>query len=546
MDASESDLGSLICLIRRRWRLIILVCTVVTLISGLATLLIAPRYTGSALIMVDASRASLLAPSAVATSAQDHARIDSEVEILRSDRVLLEVIAALGLPEDQALTRMRQATRIQREGLTYLISISVRAQSPDRAAEIANSLAETYIRVQVRDKIEDLADTAAAVSSGLEEARTALIEAERRQLAHLAQSTAIAPEMSSPGFELAQATERARTHYQTLLARSGDLAVEARMQIPHSRIISRAIAPGRPSSPGPEMIMTLASMVGVILGLIAAAAREHLSGGFTSWTQLSRMTRTPSLGHVPFERSGGNHSSVANLMVEAPLSPYAESIRRIRAGVDIHLHDADAQDGPTHARGRVIMVSSSISDEGKTAVSLSLARAYAAAGKKTLLIDCDLHHPSVHQHLDIHPQIGLLDYLVGRDHQTSLAPMIVIDADTGLTVLLGSRAADVPTDQLLNSPSFDRLMRAAVANFDVVILDSPPLLPVADGFLLARHADAVLFIVRWSSTAQSVVREAIGQLASARQLARPVLTILNAQTNTPKAYENWYGAHARG
>lgn len=557
MDESEPDFRSIICLVRRRLHLIALTFAVVTVLAGLATLLMVPNYTASALIFIDTAHASLLDPEGSRIErALDHAQVDSEVEILRSDTVLLEAIAALdlagdpefgaqsmwtaALPPQEALARLKGATTIQRQGLTYLISVTVRAKDPDRAAQIANTIADTYLALQLRGKVDALAATGEAIAAGIAQAREDMIEADRRIAAHPGSG------FSAPGFELVQSAERARSHYRTLLARNGDLSVEARLQIPHSRIISRAVVPGRPSSPGPGLILALAAACGLGLGIVLAFARERLAGGFTSGNQLARMTRKPSLGDVPFESFGGGNGSVAALMVEAPLSPFAESIRRVRAGIDGHLDQPNAIAGPRETQGRIIMVSSSIVDEGKTALSLSLARAYAASGKKTLLIDCDLHRPSIHRHLDIRPEIGLVEYLAGRDSVKSFAPMIVLDADTGLTILVGSHASDEPTDRLIASPHFGRLINAAVGNFDVVILDSPPLLPVADGLHLARYADIILFVVRWSSTAQALVRDAIGQLETTRLRPPQILTVLNGQGDAPQAYERRYGTYARG
>lgn len=336
--------------------------------------------------------------------------------------------------------------------------------------------------------------------------------------------------------ELENAAQLASAQHQLLLARRSHLAIETGLQRPDSRLISRAIAPQTPSTPQPLLVLTLAALGGLVLGVASAFVRETFVGGITTDAQLARITRKPGLGDVPLQ-SYNRGRSVSTLMLEAPLSPFAEAIRRVRAGIELRAKGAGNA-------ARVIMVTSSIVDEGKTALSLSLAQAYAAAGNKTLVIDCDLHHPSIHRHLHVDPNFGLFDYLRDGASRASLSAMIVRDADTGLNALVGSRPTEVPTDQLLGSENFKRLMTAAIENFDIVILDTPPLLPVSDGLYLARYADIVLFVIKWSSTAQSLVRSAISQLDASCETQIKVLTVLNQQSHMPKAYERRYAEPA--
>src|SRR5690606_16241462 len=129
----------------------------------------------------------------------------------------------------------------------------------------------------------------------------------------------------------------------------------------------------------------------------------------------------------------------------------------------------------------------SVPGEGKTTIALSLARAYAQAGKKTLIVDCDLRHPALHTHLGIAPEAGLFDYLAGRGEAGTLASTILRDNDTGLSVLVGSKRSDIPTDQLIAGNAFARLIGAAAENFEMVILDTPPVLPVVDGLYLSQY-----------------------------------------------------------
>src|SRR5690606_35250059 len=121
-------------------------------------------------------------------------------------------------------------------------------------------------------------------------------------------------------------------------------------------------------------------------------------------------------------------------------------------------------------KGIVIMVSSTSPGEGKSTISLSLTRAYALSGKRTMLVDADMRKPSLHRHLGMQPETGLAETLLGTSPEKQMA---VRDPKTTAMLLLGSRSSDMPTDQLVMSDDFSRLVDACRSSFDVTIIDTP-------------------------------------------------------------------------
>lgn len=593
MAGADIDIRDIWGLLRRRFRLIVMTLLVVTGLAGVAAIALPKFFTASALILIDPSRKNLLDPDMQAASAaSDHARIDSEAEILRSDMIFLDVITTLGLESDpefgvrpgwrdrvraflyietepstgdaarqEVLRKLKDATTVQRRGLTYLISVQVRSRDPVRAALLANTLAEAYIADQLRAKIDNVLVAGRALEARAEQARTNMAETERRLdifvSGYIEQSASEDAQTRTAGtampdeamgrlgrqmrsglvtddlpldvltelFALQQAADLARTHYQTLLARRSDLEAEAELQLSDSRIVSPAIPPAEASFPNARAMLLFAGLGGLGLGIGLAFIYDNFLGGLTSSAQLAAVTRRPALGEVPFHKLPLDMASASQLMIDAPLSRYAEAIRQLRAGMDRHLLALEA-DG---ARGRVVMVTSSLTGEGKTALALSLARAYAASGRKTLIIDCDLRCPSIHDHLDFEPDKGLLDYLIGDGQAGSFTSMVVREGDTGLNLLVGSRRSGMPTDQLVSGAIFARLVAVAADHFDIVVLDTPPIREVVDGLYLAGHADAVLFVVKWSATAQIDVRGALERLALMSPPGTPILMALNQQ-----------------
>jgi capsular exopolysaccharide synthesis family protein len=473
-----------------------------------------------------------------------------------------------------ALSRLKDAVTVHRRGLTYVISVGARSHDPQKAAQLANAVAQAYIEEQTRSKIEGMLAAREVLQARLGLARENMIWSQEELDrfinanidlpeepasidAQLVQEADFEPEeppqrtgasdlpveVLTRLYEFQQSADLARNQYESLLARSGDLQVQAELQIADSRIVSRALPPSQPSFPNPPLILMLAGLGGLGLGVGLAFVYENFVGGFSSESQLGLVTRLPVVGDIPLQKLPPDARSVADTLISAPLSRYSESIRRARAGLDQHLRGMRDEKGEG---GRVIMVSSSVPQEGKTALALSLARAYAQSGSKTLLIDCDLRRPAIHKHLGVEPAVGLFEFLAARTEAETLSSIIMRDEETRLSVIVGSKRSDIPTDQLITSNAFSRLVAAAAANFEVVILDTPPVLPVVDGLYLAQYADAVLLVVRWSSTAQTEVRAALGRFDQAKKPQAPVLAVLNQQVHGPTRYGKNYNGYYRG
>ncbi len=330
--------------------------------------------------------------------------------------------------------------------------------------------------------------------------------------------------------ELQQRADVARAHHQTLLDRQRDLDAEAVLQVPDSRVASDAMRPLRPAFPDPVLFVLVSALVGLFAGTGLAVLAENFIGGFSSKAQAESVLRLPVVAAVPRRRAvrkpGSALFTVADALVDAPLSDYSEAVRRIRVGVDMRLRQARL--GGFDGQGTVIAITSAAAEEGKSTIALSLARAYAQAGSSTVLIDCDLRRPAIHLLLDLEASNGLLEYLTSTG-TAELRSFVTVDQPTGAQVVLGSRRNDAATDHLVAGPAFATLIQAARDNFDVVILDTPPMGAIVDGLYLAGMADAVLLVVKWSATPQQEVKSAVANLSGAMRKEAPLMVVLNQQ-----------------
>ncbi|WP_052715755.1 GumC family protein [Devosia chinhatensis] len=706
MDDTQINLRAIFGLLQRQFRLILIVLISALALATIAAFALTPIYTSSALIMVDPSAKNLLEPETGMTSASsDSARIDSEVELVRSDNVLLKVIQEQNLTSDsefgvtlgttarilqflrlrepqlpsgeaalnEALSTLRNAVTVQRRALTYLISVQVRSESPQKAADLANSLTRVYIADQLASKVNSALASRDTLQARLSQARELIVSSEgsfdsfiaqnidritqdtgrndlaqmqaqldqllaaRQQTAALAdsaralldqgdldgivaslQSDALlelerqrdemtanlaAAEAGSPLavnlrqelaaiegrlrntasseinalrdtvqadqaqedslrqdlrsqvltselsgdvlaqlYELQQNAQIARTQYQTLLARTQDLEAQATLQLADSRIVSPALAPQSPSFPNKTLIVLVSGLIGIGLGIALAFLYENLIGGFTSEEQVASVLKTPVAATVPRERSKTENASLANLMVTAPLSIYAESVRRARAAVDHAMRKRGETPSEAAAQGKVVMLTSTAPNEGKTTLALSLARSYALSGHSVLLIDCDMRKPSIHRHIGAEPSKGLLQFL-SSDSMTDISGIVQKDELTDVTIVVGARRSDLPTDQLIAGRAFSSLIRSARQSFDVVVLDTPPIGPVVDGLYIAAHADAILFITRWASTSQLDARKSVAALENAKGPDCQIIAVLNERDASAASYQRKYGGY---
>jgi uncharacterized protein involved in exopolysaccharide biosynthesis/Mrp family chromosome partitioning ATPase len=349
-------------------------------------------------------------------------------------------------------------------------------------------------------------------------------------------------------YELRQAAEISRAQYETLLTRQQDLETQAYLQLPDSRIVSEAGASSTPSFPRPSIFLALALVVGLAVGIAAAFLIENFVGGITSEEQAETVLRTMVVASIPRQKPASRPNasapaSVADALLLAPLSGYSESIRRMRIGLDQSILRSTGTAEAERTAGIAIMVTSTSPNEGKTTVALSLARAYALSGRATLLIDCDLRKPGLHRQLGLEPSDGLIDYLSNRKHVGDFQAFVIEDPGSGAQVVLGSRRADVPTDQLVAGKTFAVLVAAARRNFDVVVLDAPPVGPVVDALYMAGLSDVVAYVIKWSETPLPAIKRALESLQRVKPDKVQVLAVINQLDKVPVGYQGRYSEY---
>jgi len=274
-------------------------------------------------------------------------------------------------------------------------------------------------------------------------------------------------------------------------------------------VVSEAVAPTHPVAPNTRRNLLAGLLAGVLLGLVAAWMRDAVDTRVRHPADLRQAIDVPVLGSIRQRRRPARGRPVPSAVDGAR----SEDFRRVRANLEM----IGRPGAP-----KVLVFTSALEGEGKSFVASRVAVALAAAGARTLLVDADLRQPTVAAQLGLEGGAGLTDCLVGR---ATLAE-VRQDVSPQLAVLVAGPVPPNPAE-LLSYPEFGALIDEASAQFDVVVVDAPPVVPVADAAVIARRATGVVIV----ADAHRVRRPQVRQAADAIQLGggRVVGTVLNRE-----------------
>ncbi|MFF4137891.1 polysaccharide biosynthesis tyrosine autokinase [Streptomyces mirabilis] len=427
------DLHGFLKALARRWPTVV-VCLVLAIgVALAATSFSTPVYEARTQLFV-ATRTSEDTAQLNQGQSFSEARVQSYAAIVTTRQVTRPVVKELRLhttPEELA-SRITAVAPLN----TVLIDITVRDTEPERAARIANAVAQRFSAVVER------------------------LEAPKR----------------APG------SERSRS-------RTGDGSSPVSLGV-----TQEAVAPVGPVSPRPLLNLAAGVFGGLLLGAGLVALRENLDTTLKTSEALGEFTALPGLGTIPYDRN-----AVRQPLVSADgHSHRAEAFRKLRT----NLQFSQVDDPP-----RIIVVTSSVPGEGKTNTAVNLALSLAEAGVSTCLVDGDLRRPCVASTFGLVQDAGLTTVLIGQARIEDVMQQV----GGGLSVLASGAVPPNPTE-LLASARMEEVLRELAVTYEVVIVDTAPLLPVADTVGLASLAQGALLVVRAAKTSREQVRTAAESL----------------------------------
>lgn len=286
-------------------------------------------------------------------------------------------------------------------------------------------------------------------------------------------------------------------------------------------VIKPATIPSAPSSPRVDINIILGAIVGLLLGLLAAAVRDFTDNTMKTADELARYTHVPVLGTVPFDRMAEQEVLAFR---GAKGNNRAEAFRQLRT----NLQFVDVDRPP-----RVIAVTSANPAEGKSHTALNLAVALSEGGRRVCLMEADLRKPSVAISLGLVGDVGLTSILAGQ----ALVEDVLQNAGPNLAVMTSGAIPPNPSELLL-SEQCRRTIEYVADRVDVVIIDTAPLLPVSDGAEIAAVADATVLVVRAGKTTRDQVRRAVEQLRNVGVV--PVGSVLSMSRARSSGYSYYY------
>ncbi len=277
--------------------------------------------------------------------------------------------------------------------------------------------------------------------------------------------------------------------YQFLLQRKQETEMSLASVISNSRIVDKALAGKDPVSPNKKMIyiMALFGAVGLFVGTIIL--KDTLTGKIKFRNEIEKMTSIPILGEITFEKTKDP------LIIEkGTRSLAAEEFRKLRVSLSFLGIDAD------HKK---LLLTSSISGEGKSFIAANLAVSISLTGKKVVLVDLDLNKPTLSDILRVNFEVGVTEFLSGEKEAYQVVNKL--DTHENLSFISAGSLPENPTELLANG-KVKSLIEYLENNFDMVVIDTSPAVLVTDAFILSGLCDATLYVIRHNYTPKMLVK----------------------------------------
>jgi len=454
---------------RRKW--FVIVPTLLTaFVAAILTLAQTPMYRASAdvLVRLPPTATSLGSTGAVMSPRQ----VENEFETASGSTLKTQVRSLVGDEPTLSVISSEQSD---------VFTFTATSSDADAAAAAANSYAEQYIALQQNSLIAEY------------DSRTQVLQDQLTAIDEGTVDSGRAEEYERELEDLAVSVNLARTSSSTL--------------------IGAATEPSAPYEPNVMRTVTLALVVGLLVGLGAAFLVDYLDTTIRDEDDLFAATGLANLALIP-HADGAEHGDEGHIVArDAPQSAAAEAYRNLRTAIKFM-----SLDRPIHT----VLVTSARPGEGKTTTATNLAIVASRSGQKVMLIDCDLRRPQAHLFFSLPNDVGFTSVLLG---EVTLQEAAQTPGDAGTLAIVTSGPLPPDPSDLLSGDTTRRALDGIGGEVDLVVIDSPPILPVADPTVLAGLVDGVIVVASAGSTDKRHLARAIARL---QQVEAPILgTVLN-------------------
>lgn len=519
IEGQQTDLREYLAILKtRKWTIVLVLLLVLG--SALAfSFQQTPLYDSKARLLV----------KGVPTDASGYVQpvnLETEAEIVASEPVASLVTAGLELDVAPA-TLIGGLEVTPAAEVAQVLELSYTSPDPELAAAIPNSFASGYIEYKRNQAREALEIGRQAVEEQLKPVQDQLSDITRQ--------------LESPSIEtndslrLTLENERSSLVAQlgVLQQRVNDFETSQPIDLAGGEVIQAATVPTSPTSPDYIKNGVLAAFLGLLLGVGLAFLRERLDDRLRGRSDIERALQAPVLATIP--RVATNKKNKHDLVTGSqPSSSASEAYRSLRTNLQFLM---------TQQNVRSVLVTSPSAGEGKSLTSANLAMVLAQAGQRVILVSCDLRRPTLERYFGIASEPGMSSWLAAQDDDLS-----AVVQDPGIANLRVIASGPVPGNpaELLSSRRLRKLVDTLEDNCDIVLVDSPPALAVADASILASHVDGVLLVLNALSTHRSAAARAKEELE--RVGASLLGCVYNAYdaSGSPYYYQPYYGADNGG
>jgi polysaccharide biosynthesis transport protein len=463
---------------------------------------------------IDEQQVTDLNSRLVAARAQESdtlARLNQFETILRSNSVESSSIGTLDASGSDALSNpiinklreqylelaRRESEWSPRFGSQHLAVVNIRSRMQD-------------IRKSILDEVHRLAES---TRSDFEVAKQRRQDIEKQLAEAVSQSRATnSAELTMRDLE--GSAKGYRSLYDTFLQRYMGSVQQESFPIAEARLISPASPPQSKSKPKTALILVLGILGGVALGAGLGWLRDAMDRVFRTAAEIESTLRLPCLSLVPLlqkpapgprqpdgppsQRAISTRSGVYWAVIGMPLSRFAEAIRSIKLAIDLN---------PSKTSNKIVGITSSLPNEGKSTLAASLALLIAHSGKSVIIVDCDLRNPSLSASLAPNASAGIVEVISGA---RSLEETVWRDPSTNLIFLPVVRSTPLlHTSEILSAEQTRKLFDKLRAMYDYIIVDLPPLTPVVDVRATTALIDCFILVVEWGRTKIDVVEHAL-------------------------------------
>ncbi len=475
----ELDLRDYVRILNRRKGVIVAAFAVVVGAAMIATFLRTPVYAAKAEMLLQARVSETIFDQTGGQQRDADRAVETEIELIESEPVKRLVEERIGAAPEISAGQV---------GATDVITITSRHTDPERAALIANTYAEAYIEFRRDQTVNDLVDAGQALQAKIDSlgAEIAAIDAQLEGGA--------APSGTTPT-TVDEATLREQrtglvTQQNLFRQQLDQLQVGTALRSGGAQLVTPAEVPESPSEPQPVRTGALAAVVGLIFGVGLAFLFDYLDDSVRDEEDLERATSLPNLGTIPAISDWKKEERAYLVSLVEPDSTIVEAYRALRTSVQFLGLDRTM---------RIVQATSAIAREGKTTTLANLGVLFAKAGYKVVIVDADLRRPRMHQFFGLGHEKGFTSVILGNESLSGAVQEV--PTVPRLSVLASGPIPPLPSE-LLQSSRAGEVLKGLAAEFDLVLVDSPPVLPVTDASVLASWADGVLLVATAGSTSR--------------------------------------------